>query len=989
MANEDSMNDLSSTPPTSTTSSPTSSHRQLNMDHNKPKRQRRSYSCGPCKLLKIKCDLTIPCTSCQRFKRTDRCLQHPPQPPSQEELYKIKERKKRTNIKKLRLTNNLVQTYNSTNDSLPSMSNSITNVSRQIIANIESPIKYSSVDLNRYPIPYPTLDHQQQQAQQQQQPYHLRGLPVSSAQYAHQYVVPLPPIQPHTNGQPYPQPKYPQQSQSQSQSPFPLPQINQSTRLQHSILPPQQIPSQQQEHTLPPIKQEQSQPQDQTIILNPLSTTIIDQQLDQDKNTMISLSMVDIKRIKRLLPTKFEIFEDLHQLYLKSMNDQIMDIMNYETMKQQIKLIYFKVIQINDEDATKLSSSIEFNLIELRNLSLLFILLSNGYLFDQTNLNNFLLEKSLFKSKLDIINDWIKISKYLKLKIISYSKITDILYLLDWYFIIKNYYTYSNQIVQNYLEFNNLLNYAVLNNQFMEFIEDPDKDQSAGASNNINDAADSAASSSSNSLHLNNGNGNGNAVKNYPQSFEFKLLARYWMQLRLVEIEFTFFQYKGSLLSSNQLKNTIVPHKQLLKSLYGDNLSSIKNPLVKFAIQVWGLYYRRSKYSTSIKDIIKSYLELYGDIMGLYIDELKHEQALYFTTPPQRNPNEFFNDPELFNNQLNILMKNQIALTVFIRWLSFIRIETNYFPSLRYTSYLTSMMNLFNHFNLMDDMITERNNELSEGEEHLRMDDLLTILIKQFPYHYIRNFYQSLIYQSIFLIILQDFILIPNQTFKLNLKFIYDLIFSRFQKTFKKFLNSKSTLLKNLHKIEFFKNSLNLVIEFNNYLQKKQSESDMENSPTTASSSSTTATTSSSSSSASPHQTATLSVGDLTELIYQLKVNFISFENWEILINFYFGSRENFMRYIEKIWDLFEYFKIELNEDTSNGISNGNGTSNGSATHTGTSTPTSSNLIPITNELYLNDQLIIDNCHKLSGFEFDTNSVVEYIKAVVEPNIQE
>lgn len=80
----------------------------------KPKRQRRSYSCGPCKLLKIKCDLQIPCTACKKFNRVNRCLLQPPQPPSQQELSKIQERKKRTTIKKMKLSNEFVQAYNVT-----------------------------------------------------------------------------------------------------------------------------------------------------------------------------------------------------------------------------------------------------------------------------------------------------------------------------------------------------------------------------------------------------------------------------------------------------------------------------------------------------------------------------------------------------------------------------------------------------------------------------------------------------------------------------------------------------------------------------------------------------------------------------------------------------------------------------------------------------------------------------------------------------------
>lgn len=73
------------------------------MSETKTKRKRRSYSCGPCKLLKIKCDLQVPvCSLCVKFKRHDKCLVDPAHPPSREELTKIQERKKRTIIKKLR-----------------------------------------------------------------------------------------------------------------------------------------------------------------------------------------------------------------------------------------------------------------------------------------------------------------------------------------------------------------------------------------------------------------------------------------------------------------------------------------------------------------------------------------------------------------------------------------------------------------------------------------------------------------------------------------------------------------------------------------------------------------------------------------------------------------------------------------------------------------------------------------------------------------------
>ena len=108
---------------------------------------------------------------------------------------------------------------------------------------------------------------------------------------------------------------------------------------------------------------------------------------------------------------------------------------------------------------------------------------------------------------------------------------------------------------------------------------------------------------------------------------------------------------------------------------------------------------------------------------------------------------------------------------------------------------------------------------------------------------------------------------------------------------------------------------------------------------------------------------------DLTELIYDLKSK-ISSSNWDLLLNYFFGSKDNFARYIEKIWDLFQYLKID-------------------PTTTTTTSTVSTTDIPITSKIYLNDQLIDDVMGKFSGFKFDENVVNEYFKHCVEPNIFE
>lgn len=63
-------------------------------------RARRTYSCGPCKIYKMKCNLETPCRSCVSTHREADCLAHPPNPPSEAELSKIEKRRLRYSKRK-------------------------------------------------------------------------------------------------------------------------------------------------------------------------------------------------------------------------------------------------------------------------------------------------------------------------------------------------------------------------------------------------------------------------------------------------------------------------------------------------------------------------------------------------------------------------------------------------------------------------------------------------------------------------------------------------------------------------------------------------------------------------------------------------------------------------------------------------------------------------------------------------------------------------
>ncbi|KAI5960455.1 uncharacterized protein KGF55_004748 [Candida pseudojiufengensis] len=812
---------------------------------NKRKRQRRSYSCGPCKLLKIKCDLQIPCASCKKFKRVNRCLLQPPQPPSEEELNKIKERKKRSANKKLKVSNDIVHTFNDNQNSLASLVTSLSSTSKSL--------QLSNGNYNE-----------------------------SSESYRSSHVRPN-----HTlNLQPEAVEKKPDHP------------INHISAIESH-------------------NPNNSQYIDDDKLSNNSHTNRIELLLNKDTQRIFELNMVDIKRIKRLLPNNFKIFEKFYNTYINSLNPILIDLQDHDEMFKQAKFIYNKLLNINDEDSIKnLSQIFKFNIIEMRHLSLMFLIMANGYLFDENETRPFLLDYNRMINKDELINDWIKISRFLKLKILTYENLTDLIYLIDFYLIIKNYFLYKNDIIDNYLEFNNLLNYIVLNNDFISLIEDPVVEP-------LEDYAD-------------NNNGNDiNKNNDYPESAEFKILAKYWIQIRLIELEFTFFQVKGSLMVSNQLKNTVVPHKRLLSVLYGPNAKNVECELSKHSIKIWGLYYKKSGLSTSIKGIIKNYLDLYSNVSVLLSKELSQVE------------NEFNKSNKSINHEdVELLLKNQNLLLLSIRWLSFIRIESNYFPSLRYASYFTTMINLFNHFNLLDEKMRQNEN----------INGILDFIIDKFPLHFLKSFLQSLIYQALFLILMKFFLFKidennnnnefnSNSNFKINLYKIYPIILNSFQTTLNKFLNNNK--FQNLTFIPFFKSSQNILIEFNQVLNDQ---------------------------STSLQSTTLLNLNyknylnnyeDLTDLLYKLKA-IIPQENWEFLINLYFGSRDNFFRYVEKVWDLFQYLKIE----------NDNGDKN----------TTINKEIFITPQIKFNDQFIEELIGKLSGFEFSNDVVSDYMKLNVEPN---
>ena len=68
--------------------------------------------------------------------------------------------------------------------------------------------------------------------------------------------------------------------------------------------------------------------------------------------------------------------------YLNTVNPIAIDMQDFSEIFKQSNLVYNKLLSIDDENPKNLSINVLFTLIELRNLSLFFLILVNGLLFD-------------------------------------------------------------------------------------------------------------------------------------------------------------------------------------------------------------------------------------------------------------------------------------------------------------------------------------------------------------------------------------------------------------------------------------------------------------------------------------------------------------------------------------------------------------------------------------------------------------------------------
>lgn len=876
------------------------------------KRKRRSYNCELCKLLKIKCDLQIPCLSCVKFNRVEKCLRNPPRPPSKDELYEISKRrqrfmqkKKNEGDQKTEIPKNIKQERVDNQYSLFPISQSPFQETQPINQPVNQPINQPlNQPINHQPLNQvlnqPPLNQPLNQPLHQPL-HHIQSPPIQSPHIESPFSI-SPHISPHiqspynhlqsphnlspnvrgqgndyqdnnlmARGNIFPTLMYsywkdtdidrnmseahlthPQNIQiphfTTIQNMIPQNNIQNGTNLintnilntnipnntnilnnLNSTVPLQNSPQSSisgltsrlpfiWENTAAPIVPDVSK---MSVIL---PGPILAEEHRQDEHPKVSISSEEIDQITLHAPS-FDQMKKFLDIYKRVENEHIVVLLPYDNILSDVK----KALHGLQLGSTQLSVN------EVRMLSLAYAMFSVGLLLLSSN-------KTDDISNMDeTIQRWVSLSKSLRVKVMHYEKLADAIFLIQWYFVVKCLYTFQMRMVDNFLEYDSLLNYVVMNRKFMDMISESLLERQAESlSESSSERTDQhlplVGVQSSNSSPLHNlspnihcytpgtcihteavysgkkeGNQkqkhNGKHIENlkheadsnlhycpngfnsetfestsceecmknkdvslisnnskstpsfiYPTSGDFKVIARHWVQLRLVELQFQFFPCQGMLRALRQMKDTLTPNRELLEAVYGKNYSEVSDPLQMFQVLLWGLYYQRTQTRHNPRSLIYLYLQLYADVAALVA-----ELDIVDWTSGFVKGRDVAEESVAGSQSLNLLVENQTVLWIFVRWLSFLRLEHGYFPTLRYMSYYTTMMNMFNYF-------------LTASSS---CPDLMKILGRGYSFTFLYLFYASAVYQGIFMVLLHSFSR-GTETYAIDLRRLFDEIYEKY-----------------------------------------------------------------------------------------------------------------------------------------------------------------------------------------------------------------
>lgn len=743
------------------------------------KRKRRRYSCGPCKTLKIKCDLQTPCAACTKVGREAKCHEDPPMPPSNEEL-NISNRRKNLSMRKKQLAalseeqatvvseKNLQKRqldrrsvkdedkkYSETSDPKNRSDNSSSNSQLQIDSKVSTHresnssgnfhehthsqhIRNSGTEVKGMRVPPRSTSRSSLYASvlstpisdnQISPPSAVRGESLSSSittsSFTNQdsgYIC----LHPNVNNYQY-YDIYLQQDPKDINSY--CAQLAEYPFNSNNFLIPQ--PS----NSASILGQNQSIPPD---------LSLIETEHMNSKRIMYAFNNNDLSILKTFLPP-FPLLEELQNQYKLTSSNSYYNVLNHDEILAIFKDFYILLHELSPTDTVKIDK------YSLKNISKFFCIMAISYL-----LSGWDSEIIVNLDKLTVIQGWINISSMIRCVIVDPSQISDVLFSIEWYFIVRDLFTYTDRLLDDYASFCSIINLSKLNPLFLESI----KKKSNEPLTNLNP--------------------------------DIVPIIEYWIHLRIIDLEVPYIMHKGIFINSKEFENSYVPDKQSLDYLYRD-LNNISEPLRNISHGIMKLYFNRTQSNASIKLFLISYLDFFCDV-----DLLMFERLEYFKSASLKP--KF----ELTNTVLSDLIKNQYCSLVTIKWLSFVNIEWKYyFPSLRITSYLTTVATLFNHFINLDKIIMRQTQNT---------ESLVDRLIENFSYMSFLVFVRSLVYQGIFLITIHNFKDMTDSV--IDCCQLFHLIKDAFYSAFSRFWNNERFQRQMYTTLPLFRKLLDLCHEF-------------------------------------------------------------------------------------------------------------------------------------------------------------------------------
>ena len=740
-----------------------------------PKRKRRRYSCGPCKTLKIKCNLQTPCQACKKVGREDKCYEDPPRPPSSEEI-SISTRRKTLAKRKKQLAalseeEGLLSVNHAKQDGLGDSPGTTLHRIAETGTNC-------STSPSTTPVPYNiTAELLSQSNLEQGGMQNLNSSVLQRAMFPQRiddtkdtglensYIsnASIPGLFASMSSTSLSD-NQGTASRSVSLSSSLLsynlgggledinlnPDVNnyvQRNSAQHRRINGRySVGAQVTDQPLNTHNFHLSQPnmtiitQDQSDMGFHSNASPIELEDIQSKQIMFTFNNTDLNIFKSFLPP-FPILEELLYQYKLSSSYTYYNILNIEEILSVFKGFFNSISTISSTDTIKIDKH------SLKCISHFYGIMSIGYL-----LSGWENDVIVNLDKQTVIQGWINISSMIRHIIVDSTKTSDILFSIEWYLIIRDFFTYNDLVLDDYSSFISVIELLKLNKWILDTIKKDTK---------------------KNLTHVDK---------------DIARVVLYWVHLRIVDLEVPYIMLKGTFIDSTEFANSVVPDKQTIDFLF-DDLKKVTDPLSIVSFQTMKLYFNRTQYTVSIKLFLRSYLEFFCDISLLSLEELND-----FKT---KNSEPDF---EQTDSDLQSLVKNQLCQQIAVRWLSFLSIElTHYFPTLRLALYLTSVINLFNHFHCLDSTIKRQtNNRVS----------LVDKLLQTYNYGCFSLFVRCLVFQGMFIMTLKNFKTSTNSI--LNFLELFDIAQRRFHDTFTVIWNSNQVHQRLYPNLPLFRNSFDL-----------------------------------------------------------------------------------------------------------------------------------------------------------------------------------